>query len=367
MCLQFVRTTSAYTRWMPAIVQFALWAEWTSLSVASSTESPYFRALQELDRAMRASRMETNVLIHFAPGKFPDAELERIEAVGRVVLVLAKSADLVAIAVAARRAGLTTEGWAWMGLDEVHGADRRAELAAQEDARLALDGWIYFEPHSNVPQDFSDRVRDATKSKFPYEGNFSQTIFAANMFDSILLFASAVGAHPSELYNGSLLARAMINTSVRGVTGLVRLDENGDMLEWLQAVNYLHTKYGEMERSVVGVFDGTTLLYSPIPGTVITWPGRSHIVPLDVRPSSDFTTTWLLVGSGTAAVIVVVGILICFRKNYKDLQHLMFMLFSEVVEITGSICLCVNSFASFASSHHHHNGARAFAGTWPNW
>ena len=339
MRLQFVRTTSTYTRWMPAIVQFALWADWTSLSVASSTESPYFRALQELDRAMRASRMETNVLVHFAPGNFPDAELERIEAVGRVVLVLAKSADLVAIAVAARRAGLTTEGWAWMGLDEVHGADRRAALAAQEDARLALDGWIYFEPHAIVPPDFNDRVRDATNSKFPHAGNFSQSTFAANMFDSILLFASAVGLHPSELHDGRLLVRSMMNVSVQGMTGLVRLDENGDMLEQLHAVNYLRTEHGQMESIVVGVLNRSLAapLYAPIPNVVITWPGRSRKVPPEVAPGTTFNTTWLLVGSGSAGVIVVIGLLVCVRKNYKDLQHLMFMLFSEVVEITGSI------------------------------
>ena len=93
-----------------------------------------------------------------------------------------------------------------------------------------------------------------------------------------------------------------------------------------------------MESIVVGVLNRTAaLLYAPIPNVVITWPGRSRKVPPEVAPSTTFNTTWLLVGSGSAGVIVVIGLLVCVRKNYKDLQHLMFMLFSEVVEITGSI------------------------------
>ena len=340
--LQFVRTTSSYTSWMPAIVQFALWAEWKSLSVISSDETVYFRATQELVRAMRTSQMEVRITVDFSPPrKLLDTEFERIEAVGRVVLVLAYGADLAEIAVAARRMGLITEGWAWLGLDVVLGADQFVEEVARQEARLALDGWIYFEPHTIVPPDFNDRVRDATNSKFPHAGNFSQSTFAANMFDSILLFASAVGLHPSELHDGRLLVRSMMNVSVQGMTGLVRLDENGDMLEQLHAVNYLRSEHGQMESIVVGVLNRSLAapLYAPIPNVVITWPGRSRKVPPEVAPGTTFNTTWLLVGSGSAGVIIVIGLLICVRKKYKDLQHLMFMLFSEVVEIVGSVCM----------------------------
>jgi hypothetical protein len=90
------------------------------------------------------------------------------------------------------------------------------------------------------------------------------------------------------------------------------------------------------------VFDGATQVYSPFQNSTISWPGRSRVVPVDVAPSSaSFSTTWLLVGSAAAATVVVAGLLICVRKKYKGLQHLMFMLFSEVVEITGSIFMCV--------------------------
>jgi hypothetical protein len=49
-----------------------------------------------------------------------------------------------------------------------------------------------------------------------------------------------------------------------------------------------------------------------------------------VAVSDGFDTTWILVGAGVSAVVVVAGVTILVRKRHAHLQAIMLQLFTEV-------------------------------------
>jgi hypothetical protein len=122
----------------------------------------------------------------------------------------------------------------------------------------------------------------------------------------------------------------MMNISFGGMTGRVELDENGDMKESIQAVNYFIGKDGAMQSGIMGVFDGHQ--YSAVRNSSVIWPGGAGTTPVDSAPAesaSTFNTAWLLAAAGAVTFVVVGGLFAFVRKRHAHLQAIMMMLFTE--------------------------------------
>jgi hypothetical protein len=248
-------------------------------------------------------------------------------------MVYAFGPDYRAIAAEARKLELS-QGWAWMGIDMVRGAENGVKGQDLAVAQAALHGWIYFKPSSAASQEFFDRVKAASIADFGQQlgDDESTNLYAANLYDAVMLFASTAGKHLEELSNGKLMVQAMMNASFDGKTGRVELDESGDMKESISTMNYVHES-GVMCSRRIGFYDALSRRYAPVHNGTVVWPGNVHAVPADIAASptdQGFDTVWLLVGAAVSAVVVVAGVTILVRKSYAHLQAIMLQLFTEV-------------------------------------
>jgi hypothetical protein len=159
------------------------------------------------------------------------------------------------------------------------------------------------------------------------------------MYDAIILFAIVANQQRwwPEQGGRAFLNRSSGNLSFHGATGLVQLDANGDALLSYRAVN-LVLKNGALQRIAVGVSMAGAQSYSSN-GIPIIWPGGLLSMPADaaVAVSDGFDTTWILVGAGVSAVVVVAGVTILVRKRHAHLQAIMLQLFTEVSPESPSI------------------------------
>ena len=195
-----------------------------------------------------------------------------------------------------------------------------------------------FEPHVSAGRDFFHRVHNATRVDFPtmFDESVFPNPYAAAMYDAIILFAIVANQQRWRPEQGgrAFLNQSSGNLSFQGATGLVQLDANGDALLSYQAVN-LVLKNGALQRIAVGVSTAGTQSYSSN-GIPIIWPGGLLSVPADaaVAVADGFDTTWILIGGGVSAVVVVAGVTILVRKRHAHLQAIMMQLFTEVSPVS---------------------------------
>ena len=98
---------------------------------------------------------------------------------------------------------------------------------------------MYFEPSSAATQSLFDRVRAASISDFGQNlnGNTDVSLYSANLYDAVMLFALVAGRHLGRPSDGELMVADMLNASFDGMTGRVALDEHGDMKESIRVLN----------------------------------------------------------------------------------------------------------------------------------
>jgi hypothetical protein len=110
-------------------------------------------------------------------------------------------------------------------------------------------------------------------------GDESANLYAANLYDAVMLFALATGEHLDGISNGALIVAAMRNASFDGMTGRVQIDEFGDMKESLRAMNYVLEDNGLMRGKQIGVYSALERQYSAGEQRVV-WPGGSNVLPI---------------------------------------------------------------------------------------
>jgi ABC-type branched-subunit amino acid transport system substrate-binding protein len=182
----------------------------------------------------------------FLAGQFKPDVLARIfEGRIRVVLVMASSADVLDIARAAKQSSYGVQGWAWLGLDTVPAPKEEPDMGY-------LYGWVYFETDSSVPDWFVGNVSATIRAMFPFDDSPISSL-AANLYDAITLYGSVVRAHLSELRQGTVMVRAMMNVSLSdGISGKVELDDNADRKAFLRVMNRLPADGKTIRLGVVG-------------------------------------------------------------------------------------------------------------------
>jgi hypothetical protein len=115
------------------------------------------------------------------------------------------------------------------------------------------------------------------------------------------------------------------------------------MKESIRAINFLLQSDGSMHGKRVGVYNAVDRQYTADPNRTIIWPGGTTSVPVDnwlvAAGAAEFNTAWILVGAGSAAVVLVGGLLLFVRKRYRRLQHVLIMLVTEMAQLVWSISI----------------------------
>ena len=187
---------------------------------------------------LSAEKIVVRPALTFEAESFQSAALEEIRRSNvRVVIALACSSDTMTLALAARKLGMTSRGWAWIGDVTVIGAEQADMITSDaliENAKDALHGWIYlavFKKSSAIIDEFYEQVKDYGRRDF----NLSKDVtardidaFAASLYDAVFLFAHAATRMLSEggdVQDGKLMVQTMHNISFDGIQGAVALDK----------------------------------------------------------------------------------------------------------------------------------------------
>jgi len=348
--VQFFRTMTGYSKWMPAVAGFVTSCKWTQLSLLFTRGKTFKPTVAEL--SLKLSRAKVSVIASMSFDEDVDDGTEQLKAIqelrsSKVVVAMALETTYWKIALAAQARGLVS-GWAWIGLDTVDGsAEDHAPPDVRAKAELAFHGWIYFEPHVSAGRDFFDRVHNATRVDFPTlfdESVLPTSPYTVAMYDAITLMATAVNQHMWIPDQGgrAFLNQSSENVSFEGATGLVKLDANGYSLLSYHAVN-LVLENGALRGAVVGVFGASTQSYSSN-GLAIIWPGGQLEVPSDT--AEGFNTVWLLVGAGATALVVMIGIVVLVRRKHRQLQAILLMVLTEASQLVFSVCMSIANLAT---------------------
>ena len=126
-----------------------LWAKWTRFAIVVGADSAFVLAALQIASGSRQAAMHIQPpLTVNVQSESPIAEqLDVVRAANlRVVFVIANSSDVLIVALAAKGRGMLFEGWAWLGLDTVAGAEMSAidGLESTEAVKAAMHGWVYF-------------------------------------------------------------------------------------------------------------------------------------------------------------------------------------------------------------------------------
>jgi hypothetical protein len=260
--------------------------------------------------------------LQFNSGRFESEFLERIALLRyRVVLAMATSPDMLIIALDAHRRGLVASGWVWLGLDDLGGVENQAICPPEEvaNAKLALRGWVYFQSHRDPPEGFYERARNATLAADGiHESGITSSTYAANMYDAVVLYATAFAAVNVTMPGGRRLVQAMRNLSYRGMTGQVALDTNLDMLEVIEVMNYA-TAGAHQVGLCYPRLDGTRRRYEPVANRQVVWPGGSSEIPTDAEDSPQPFQLSAGAAAAISAVCVVAAIILsytCLTKGH---------------------------------------------------
>jgi hypothetical protein len=291
-------------------------------------------------------------------GVLASSVLEKVRLLkARVVMVMAPQEDLTGIALAAQ--GMT-HGWAWLGLDSVGEAfDKARGLQATQLPALAqaLNGWVYFSVYSEAPASFYASVLEATHADFPHfdDGSVDHPLYAANLYDAILLYAHAYRSF-AEVQDDSisLKDRMIKSVSFDGMTGRVDLDEHGDMMQSVSIMNTKLNENGAIVQEAVGLFDGATQQMSPKFNFIApTWPGGATQTPIDSAPTEEvFNTIWILIGCLLGAIILVLVLVLVLYKHSDRFKHFFLTLVFEVGRQIATLCSEAADFTTDAVSFH---------------
>ncbi|NXJ00460.1 ANPRA protein, partial [Psophia crepitans] len=141
----------------------------------------------------------------------------------------------------------------------------------------------YKEPENPEYRPFLERLKEEALAHF----NFSMkdglmNFIAAAFHDGVLLYAQAVNEtleRGGSITNASAITRQMWNRTFYGVTGFLKIDENGDR-ESDYSLWDMDPVRGDFQ--IVANYNGTTKKIQMVPGRDIQWPGNT--VPSDVPP-----------------------------------------------------------------------------------
>ncbi|KYN34878.1 Atrial natriuretic peptide receptor 1 [Trachymyrmex septentrionalis] len=210
----------------------------------------------------------------------------------RIVILSVRGTLVRRFMLAAHELGMTRGDWAFFDVEIFHGSywgDHDWEVGDEDDAtaRKAYEALLrvsLLQPTSPRFQDFADNVKHRAQTNYNYsfledeEVNF----FVGAFYDGVYLLGIALNetlAEDGDIRDGISITRRMWDRNFMGITGHVRIDDNGDR-DADYSILDLDPITGRFE--VVAHYLGLNREYSPMTGKKIHWPGGREGPPLDI-------------------------------------------------------------------------------------
>ncbi|KAG9468776.1 hypothetical protein GDO78_021977 [Eleutherodactylus coqui] len=166
------------------------------------------------------------------------------------------------------------------------------------------------EPDNPEYQEFLHDLRIYAHSlNYTMESTLMNTVAAA-FYDSVMLYAQAVNHTRAEGYsmkNASAITNHMWNRTYYGVSGFMKIDDNGDR-ETDFSLWDMSSSSGDFQ--IVATYNGTLRTIVKVPGLEIHWPGNG-VPPLDVPPCG-FDNNNPACKKTSFSILEVTSIVICF-------------------------------------------------------
>ena len=148
---------------------------------------------------------------------------------------------------------MMSPGWAWLGPSDVLRSEEAVISGEQriEDARRALNGWLFLQNEQEFPEGFVEAVKARTLTDFGITNDLGISPYSMNLYDvrmivsmhtvlahhahcmqAVTMFAKACDRLPllQCQTNASAMLEQMRNISFVGKSGLIRLDDNEDLV-----------------------------------------------------------------------------------------------------------------------------------------
>uniref|UniRef100_A0A8C2FP62 Guanylate cyclase n=1 Tax=Cyprinus carpio TaxID=7962 RepID=A0A8C2FP62_CYPCA len=252
----------------------------------------YF-ALEGLYTEMHEDNITTVDLV-FEENKGPvnySELLHKIQDGGRVVFVCCSSDIFRQLMVHFHRAGLPKEEYVFFYIDifgrSLESRPSQPWARGDTDDVFAKEAFqsvkilTYLEPQNQEYKEFVSDLKLDAKRMFNFTVEDSlMNIISGGFYDGLMLYCSALNESLAEGDGrplGESVTKRMWNRTYYGVTGLVRIDENGDRETDFALWDMTEMNSGNFQ--IVAVYNGTQKQMKILPGMAVQWPGGS--IPLD--------------------------------------------------------------------------------------
>lgn len=217
---------------------------------------------------------------------------------------------------AAHSLGMTNGEWVFLDVEIFQSAywgDKDWEMGDENDqrARKAYEALLrvsLLQPTSPTFQEFADNVRENALSEYNYTFNEGEEVnfFIGAFYDGVYLLGMALNETLTEggdIRDGVNITRRMWNRTFHGITGHVRIDDNGDRdadysildLDPINGKFSVVAHYYGLHRYAKGWSQGASdagnhacslacRKYAAAPGKKIHWPGGREEPPPDIPP-----------------------------------------------------------------------------------
>ncbi|XP_071439593.1 atrial natriuretic peptide receptor 1 isoform X2 [Hetaerina americana] len=210
----------------------------------------------------------------------------------RVVILSVRGHLVRPFMLAAHSLGMTNGDWIFLDVEIFQGSywgDHGWELKDGDDeaARTAYEALLrvsLLQPTSPKFYDFAQRVKEKAKQDYNYtfSDNEEVNFFIGAFYDGVYLLGMALSETLSEggsILDGSAITHRMWDRDFVGITGHVRIDDNGDR-DADYSVSDFDPDTGRFE--VVAHYYGLHRTYSPVEEKRIHWPGGRMSPPPDI-------------------------------------------------------------------------------------
>ncbi|XP_019377237.1 PREDICTED: atrial natriuretic peptide receptor 1 [Gavialis gangeticus] len=246
--------------------------------------------------------------------------VQEIKSKTRIVYICCSPDTFRQLMLEAQREGLTRGDYVFFYID-IFGASlqgtrfpeprqpwqrRDKHDASAREAYEAVMIITYKEPENPEYQPFVQELKAAACTRFKFTMEDSLMNYIAGAFhDAVLLYAQAVNEtleQGGDVSNATAITRQMWNRTIYGVTGLVKIDENGDR-ESDYALWDMDPAWGEFQ--IVASYNGTSKKIRAVPSRHIHWPG--NVVPPDV-PFCGFDNSNPLCHQGSFSTLEILAV-----------------------------------------------------------
>ncbi|XP_059225614.1 atrial natriuretic peptide receptor 1 [Stomoxys calcitrans] len=221
-----------------------------------------------------------------------DTYLRDASMYARVVILSVRGTLVRKFMLAAYSLGMTNGDWVFLDVEifqSSYWGDHDWEMGDADDSRArkayeALLRVSLLQPSSPTYQGFADHVKEMAYLNYNYtfEEGEEVNFFIGAFYDGVYLLGMALNETLSEgedIRDGMAITRRMWNRNFDGITGHVRIDDNGDR-DADYSILDLDPINGKF--AVVAHYYGLHRNYSGVHGKKIHWPGGKEGPPPDI-------------------------------------------------------------------------------------